>query len=103
MVVEVALSSLPRKRNRETERSEDGAVEDGVRRTALRAKTDQGMLTCSTIELLLHCWRRSDSNRHHALIRRSNPDLTARKLNGAYRRSCTGLSGLQGRHVARYV
>lgn len=40
---------------------------------------------------------------NHALSKRSNPDLTARKLNGAHRRSCTGLSGLQGRHVARYV
>ena len=43
MVAEVALSSLPRKWSRE--------------------KTDQGMLTCSTIELPSHWGEGSDSNR----------------------------------------
>lgn len=73
---EVASSSLPEK--------------------AFQEKTEQGTLTCSTFELPLRV-AGEDRTRtgNHALIRRSNPDLTAWKI-GARRRNRTGLVRLTG-------
>jgi hypothetical protein len=61
---EVASSSLPEK--------------------VFQEKAEQGNLTCSTIELPLR-FAEGDRIRtgNHALIRRSNPDLTAWKLEPA--------------------